>query len=122
MISSAATGIDVKAWQHLTHFYDLRAWLPLNLVIANRAALDALGEGERAALLAAAARAEEHGWQSSAAQHESFLAQLAARGMTVQAPSPQLGDDLRILGAALTTEWIDRAGADGIAVINAFAP
>lgn len=121
MVTSAAYGADLAAWQHFSHFYDLRAWLPLNLVIANCAALDALSAEERSALQAAAARAEVRGWQSSAAQYDGSLARLAAKGMTVQAPSPQLRDDLRILSGVLTTEWLNRAGQDGVAVINAYA-
>lgn len=120
MITSAATGVDVKAWKHLSHFYDLRAWLPLNLVIVNHAALDGLAEDQRAALRAAAADAEAAGWGRSAAQHENHIATLAGNGTKVNAASAQLGEDLRVLGGVLTQEWIKEVGGHGIAVINDF--
>jgi len=30
-VSSGATGYDRKVWEHLTHFYEVNAWLPRNL-------------------------------------------------------------------------------------------
>ena len=35
MISSAATGYDRKLWEHLSHFYEVDAWLPRNTVFVN---------------------------------------------------------------------------------------
>lgn len=121
MITSAAFGVDSGASSHFSHYYDLRAWLPLNLTIANRAAVERLTAEERTALMKAAAEAEEFGWRISSERHDSYLGVLAAKGMTVQAPSPRLADDLRLLGGALADEWLLRVGADGVAVISAFA-
>ena len=28
MVSSGATGYDRKVWEHLSHFYEVNAWLP----------------------------------------------------------------------------------------------
>jgi len=36
MISSGATGYDRKVWEHLTHFYEVDAWMPRNHVFATR--------------------------------------------------------------------------------------
>lgn len=121
MFSSAASGVDFAVWRYFSHFYDLRGWLPLNLVIASRSALNALPEEDRVALKQAAARAEEQGWQASATLHESSLAALAAKGIIVQSPSLQLKEDLSVLGGALTNEWLSSVGRDGISVINAMA-
>lgn len=121
MIGSADTAIDSLAWRHLGHFYDLRAWLPLNLVIVRRAAVEALSPEERAALRAAAAQAEVDGWQHSAAHIEAQLAYLTAKGMMVHSPSSQLKEDLRVLGAVLTQDWLRLVGGEGITVISDFA-
>ena len=121
MIGSADTAIDSLAWRHLSHFYDLRAWLPLNLVIVRRAAIEALSPEERAALRAAAAQAEVDGWQHSAAQIEAQRAYLIAKGMMVHDPSSQLQEDLRVMGAVLTQDWLRLVGGDGITVISDFA-
>src|SRR5690606_38691150 len=44
-ISSGSTGVDSKVWESLTHFYDVQAWLPRNIVFVNQAAFEALDEG-----------------------------------------------------------------------------
>src|SRR5690606_29442026 len=35
MITSGATGVDSKIWEHVSHFYTVDAWLPRNTVVAN---------------------------------------------------------------------------------------
>ncbi len=40
--TATATGYDRKVWEHLSHFYDVNAWLPRNYVFVNKDAWDAL--------------------------------------------------------------------------------
>ena len=119
-VSSGSTGYDRKVWEQLTHFYDTQAWLPRNYVFANKAAFDGLSETEQnclksAGMLAGAtatARSEQlAGW---------YLSQLAANGMSVQAPGDQLASDLAEIGATMSAEWTEAAGADGAAIIDAY--
>ena len=44
MISSGATGYDRKVWEHLTHFYEVDAWMPRNHVFVNKDAWNDLDE------------------------------------------------------------------------------
>lgn len=119
-ISSGSTGYDAKVWESLTHFYDVQAWLPKNMVFANRAAVEKLGEAERDALLKAAAAAEERGWATSQEKQGWYLEQLAARGMTVQAPGAAFKAELEKVGGTMTDEWVKKAGPDGLAVVGAY--
>jgi TRAP-type C4-dicarboxylate transport system substrate-binding protein len=41
-MTSGATGVDSKLYEHLKYYYDMQAWLPKNAVIVNKAAFDAL--------------------------------------------------------------------------------
>ena len=41
-MSSSSTGYDHKVWEHMSYFYDVRAWLPRNYVFVNMDAFDAL--------------------------------------------------------------------------------
>ena len=41
-ISSGATGYDRKVWDHVSHFYNVQAWLPRNTVFANKSAFESL--------------------------------------------------------------------------------
>jgi hypothetical protein len=48
------------------------------------------------------------------------LAGLAAGGMTVQRAGDALMDELRAIGETMTAEWLEAAGEDGQAIVEAF--
>lgn len=121
LISSAQSGVDYKAWESLKYFYDVQAWLPKNMVIANKAAFEALDKNVQATLLAEAKKAEEAGWAASLEVAEATKKTLAANGMSVQAPAPQLVGELNALGKQMVAEWLTNAGADGKAVVEAYS-
>src|SRR3546814_13840064 len=62
MISSGSTGYDSKIWEHVKYWYDVQAWLPKNMVVANKAAWEGLDETLKKVVLEAAANAEKAGW------------------------------------------------------------
>jgi len=119
-ISSGATGVDSKVWEQLTHFYDTQAWLPKNAVLVNKAAFDKLDDATKKAVLAEAAKAEAAGWAEAEKLSQGFLQTLAKNGMKVQPPSPKLAAEYKELGKKLTAEWLQKAGADGKAVVDAY--
>jgi TRAP-type C4-dicarboxylate transport system substrate-binding protein len=119
-ITSAATGYDSKAWESMTYFYDTKAWIPKNITFVNKAAFDALDKPTQAALLKAAATAEERGWKMWQEKAGWYLDQLKAHGMKVLPPSPALKAGLQKVGEQLTADWLKKAGADGQAVIAAY--
>ena len=57
-MTSGATGVDSKLYEHLKFYYDVQAWLPKNAVIVNKRAFDALDKPTQDALLKAAAALE----------------------------------------------------------------
>jgi TRAP-type C4-dicarboxylate transport system substrate-binding protein len=119
-ITSAATGYDSKAWESMTHFYDTQAWIPKNITFVNKAAFDALDKPTQAALLKAAATAEERGWTMWQEKSGWYLDQLKAHGMKVLPPSPALKAGLKKVGDQLTADWLKKAGPDGQAVLAAY--
>jgi len=119
-ITSGATGYDTKAWEVVKNYYDTQAWLPKNAVFVNRKAFDALDKPTQAALLKAAADAETRGWKISEEKTAWYLAELRKNGMNVAAPSAQLKADFQRIGATMTEEWLQKAGADGKAIVDAF--
>jgi TRAP-type transport system periplasmic protein len=119
-ITSGATGYDTKAWEVVKNYYDTQAWLPKNIVFANKAAFDALDKASQAALLKAAADAEARGWKTSEEKNKWYLEQLAKNGMAVSAPSAQLKADFKKIGDTMTAEWMKSAGPDGQAVVDAY--
>ena len=118
MISSGSTGYDRKIWEHVKYWYDVQAWLPKNMVFANQDAWEELGDKNRGIVLGAAAMAEQAGWAKARELSDWYKAQLAANGMIVEAPGPTLKSDFENIGATMTTEWLERAGSKGQAVID----
>ncbi len=119
-MSSGSTGFDTKTYEHLKYWYDTQAWLPKNAVIVNRAAFDALDAATQAAVQKAAAEAEARGWAASKRVNTETLDKLKANGMNIVAPSAQLKADMKKVGDTMLVEWLDKAGPDGKALVDAF--
>ena len=120
-ISSGSTGYDRKVWEHLSHFYEVNAWLPRNYVFANRDSWEELDESTRNIVRGMAMLAERAGTAEAQQLSDWYVTQLAANGMTVQAAGEQLRGDLEAIGATMTEEWLSIAGAEGKAIVDAFA-
>lgn len=119
-MTSGATGVDSKLYEHLKYYYDTQAWLPKNAVIVNKAAFDALDKPTQAVVLKAAADAEARGWTASQKVNTDTLEKLKANGMQVQPPSAQLKADMQKVGETMLKEWLDKAGAEGKTLVDAY--
>ena len=119
-MSSGSTGYDTKTFEHLKFFMDTQAWLPKNAVLVNKAAFDALDKPSQAALLKAGAEAETRGWATSKLKNLEYLDLLKKNGMTILPPSPQLKADMKKVGDTVLKEWLEKAGPEGKALVDAF--
>ena len=119
-MSSGSTGYDTKTYEYIKYWYDTQAWLPKNAVIANKAAFEALDKATQAAVLKAAADAETRGWALSQQKNGEYKDLLKKNGMNIVAPPPQLKADLKKVGETMLKEWLDKAGPEGQAVIDAY--
>jgi TRAP-type C4-dicarboxylate transport system substrate-binding protein len=119
-ISSGATGYDRKVWEHLTHFYEVDAWLPRNAVFVNQGYWDDLDADTQAVLTDCAAKAKAEGLQRSKDYTEFTLNGLREGGMTVQRAGDQLVSELKEIGAIMTEEWMESAGPEGRAIVEEY--
>jgi TRAP-type C4-dicarboxylate transport system substrate-binding protein len=119
-MSSGSTGYDTKTYEHIKNFYDTQAWLPKNAVLVNKAAFDALDKPTQAALQKAAADAEARGWALSQQKNTEYLDLLKKNGMNIVQPSPQLKADMKKVGETMLQEWLQKAGAEGQTVVDAY--
>lgn len=119
-MTSGATGVDSKLYEHLKFYYDVQAWLPKNAVIMNKRAFDALDAPTRDAVLKAAAAAEQRGWEASKKVNTDTLQVLRNNGMTVEPPSAQLKADMQKVGETMVKEWLEKAGPEGAELMSAF--
>ncbi len=120
MVSSGSTGYDRKVWESLTHFYEVDAWLPRNSVFVNKDAWGGLDESAQNIVMACAKLAEYAGYWRSVQYTEFTVAKLAENGMTVQPASDSLKAELQAIGEAMTKEWLEKTGAKGKAITDAF--
>ncbi|MFK7869737.1 MAG: TRAP transporter substrate-binding protein [Roseobacter sp.] len=120
MVSSGATGYDRKVWESLTHFYEVDAWLPRNYVMVNQDIWADVSDANKSAIRACADEAAARGLQASKEYTQFTMDGLAEGGMTVQPAGDVLMSELRAIGETMTTEWLDAAGDDGSALVDAF--
>jgi TRAP-type C4-dicarboxylate transport system substrate-binding protein len=120
MISSGATGYDRKVWESLTHFYEVNAWLPRNYVLVNKGVWDGTSDASKNVISGCAQLAEYAGnWRSK--EYTGFtLSGLRAGGMTVGPAGDALVAELKVIGATMTSEWLENAGETGKAIVEAY--
>jgi TRAP-type C4-dicarboxylate transport system substrate-binding protein len=119
-MSSGSTGYDSKTYEYIKYWYDTQAWLPKNAVLVNKTAFDALDKPSQAALLKAGADAEARGWALSKTKNAEYIELLKKNGMNIVPPSAQLTSDLKKVGDTMLKEWLEKAGPEGQAVVDAY--
>ena len=119
-ISSAATGYDRKVWEHVSHFYNVQAWLPRNTVFANKAAFDGLDAGTKKAVRDCGQKAAAEGLQTAMKLTDFYLKGLRDGGLLVAEPSQSLRSEFKAFGQTMTAEWLKSVGASGKAILERF--
>ena len=120
-MSSGSTGYDTKTYEHIKYWYDTQAWLPKNAVLVNKAAFDALDKPTQAG--AAEGRRRRRGARLGAVARRrtpSTLDLLKKNGMNIVPPSPQLKADMKKVGDTMLKEWLEKAGPEGKALVDAY--
>ena len=120
-MSSPATGYDTKTFEHLKYFADVQGWVPKNAVLVSQKAFDTLDKATQDAVVKAAAEAETRGWKISAEKTIWYNDALKKNGMTIYPPSAQLKADLKKIGDTMVADWAKKAGAEGKAILDAYA-
>jgi len=120
MVSSGATGYDRKVWESLSHFYEVNAWLPYNYVMVNKDVWNDTSDANKAVITGCAQLAEYAGtWRSR--EYTGFTVNgLAAGGMIVAPAGEALVGELQEIGATMTEEWLEAAGENGKAIMEAY--
>jgi len=120
MITSPSTGVNSTAWDFVTHYSPINAWVPKNIVVVNQRVFDKLSDDTKAAVLAAAATAETRGWEMSAAEAEAKTAELAANGITVYEPSAKLVEGLQGIGSKMLDNWKANASDAALSILTTY--
>ena len=120
MLSSGSTGYDQKLWEHVDYWYDVKAWLPKNMVFVNKRAWQQLDQETQDVILAAAAEAEQKGWAKAQELADWYKGELVKHGMTVEEASDTLKEELKAIGEQMTSDWLEDAGEEGQAIIDTY--
>ena len=121
MITSPTTGKNKKIWENgVGYFYDIAAWFPKNMVIVNKDAWNKLDADTQKLIISEAAKAEKKGWDLSKRGNKDDKKALADAGMKVGKVNTALKKHFEDVGATMSKEWADRAGARGQAVLSAY--
>ncbi|WP_170348846.1 MULTISPECIES: TRAP transporter substrate-binding protein [Ruegeria] len=120
MVSSGSTGYDRKVWESLDYFYEVDAWLPRNYVMVNSDIWAGVSDANKNVIKACAELAEYAGnWRAK--EYTGFTLQgLRDGGMTVGPASEQMTNELKEIGVTMTNEWLEAAGDEGKAIVDAF--
>ena len=110
MITSVSTGKSMSAWDYVSNYSDANLWLPKNIIFVNKRAFDRLDDATQKAVLDAAAKAEQRGWQLSKEDSAQSAETLESRGVTVSEPNTELKQQLQAAGQQLFEDWQSRAG------------
>lgn len=105
MITSPSTGANGQAWDYLSHYTDIAAWIPKNVVVANTRAFSRLSKETQDMIMAAAAKAEVKGWEGVRTQAKMDTETLSSNGIVVSQPTEELMVKLREIGAVMIEEW-----------------
>ncbi len=120
MITSPSTGANSKAWDYLSYYTDIQAWVPKNIVVVNKRAFRKLDKDVQDALLAAAKKAQTRGWEMSKRETAAKIAILKSNGIKIIEPSSALMSGLKKIGETMMADWKEAAGAEGQKILSAY--
>ncbi|PID77419.1 MAG: C4-dicarboxylate ABC transporter substrate-binding protein [Deltaproteobacteria bacterium] len=120
MITSPSTGANSKAWDFVDNYTDIQAWVPKNIVVVNKRAFRRLGKDVQKAVLEAAAKAEQRGWEMSKEETAAKIKVMADNGMNIVTPSPELMKGLQAVGEQIVGEWEKEGGAESSSLLKAY--
>lgn len=118
MITSPSTGANGQAWDYLSHYTDIKAWIPKNVVVVNKRAFRRLSDEQQQVILDAAAAAEQKGWEGVRVTAAEDTATLAEHGIQVSDPSAQLMQEFQKIGDIMIREWEEEAPEEVGAILE----
>ena len=118
--TSASSGVDGKFWEFLSHMYPTSHVWSSNMVSVNLDAWNALTDGQRNAIEAAARMLEPVFWQVSKAEDAAKLKILNKRGLAMGHVSAAMLADMQAATELMLAEALAELGDEGRAIIDGF--
>lgn len=122
VLTSAEGGTNAKFWEQLSHFTEVNYAMPLNMIHINLDVWNDLSDEHKEAVLTAAKAAEDHVWAAVEKRVEENYAEMKANGLTVvNGVDTGYLDALNKAGQKAQAEWLEKTGAKGQAILDAYS-
>ena len=122
MISSSATGVFYKMWEHVEYFYEGNAWYPKSVVVVNLDAWNGLDGITKEVLVEQATIAEKAVWEAMVPADDNYKKTMTYNGIKVRPTRSKLRKEFKKIGETLSREWAEAAGDTGKQIIEDFDP
>ncbi|MEO1192292.1 MAG: TRAP transporter substrate-binding protein DctP [Pseudomonadota bacterium] len=99
-------------------FYPFRSWIPFTVVVMHEGTFESLSRADQEALRVTAAAAEAQAWAAGEGQNAALIRLLERDGLYQDAPA--LDTALQAAGRRVASDWLQRAGLQGEALLRAF--
>ena len=120
MFTSAQTGVDSQAWDHVRHFTLSIVGSATSAVAINEASFKKLDKKSQDALIEAGRLAYEHSFPSIDEANVTYMKELVKNGMTAGNANDAVMKDLIKVGKSMVTEWRKTASPEAIKILDAF--
>lgn len=119
-VGSGSSGYEKKLWEVLKYYYELNMWLPRNLVLVNKKSWDGLDKDTQNSIKGIAVMSEAAGLARAKEVAGWYNSVMTKNGMEISPGSDELAAGFKKIGDVMTKEWLEKAGADGKRIVDAF--
>ena len=113
LFGSPLTATELQLHKHFRYWYELRAWLPKEMVVVNLKQWYSLPVAQRQQLLAVAKKVETMGWVRSKRLAEKSKLALVDAGLQIEQLNSQLQQRFESAGELLLRQWLLEVGDRG---------
>ena len=121
LFGSALTATQMPLHKRFRYWYELRAWLPKEMVVVNLRQWHSLTALQRQQLSAVAKKIETAGWVRSKKMAERSKLRLAAAGLEIKQLNSQLQEKFESAGELLLQQWLLEVGDRGRYLLEKYA-
>jgi TRAP-type transport system periplasmic protein len=120
MFTSAQTGVDTQAWDHLSYFSLAIVGSATSAVAVNEAAFQQLDPKSQEALIEAGRLAYERSFPMIEEANVSTMKVLEENGMTTGMLAPAIAEELHEVGRVMLDEWRQQASPEANQVLDEY--
>jgi TRAP-type C4-dicarboxylate transport system substrate-binding protein len=120
MFTSAQTGVDTQAWDHVKHFALAVVGSATSGVAVNEASFQKLDKQSQDALIEAGRIAYESSFPSIEEANVNYMKELEANGMTAGNATEAMMEELAKVGESMVATWRENVSPEAIEILDAF--